>query len=90
MIGPETALERVHRAVWGMLYADDACIVSRTPQGLERMMANLVDVSGAFGLTVSQKKTETMSLPDPTCARSSDRAQRNGVNDTARPRPSST
>ena len=56
MIGPETALERVYRAVWGMLYADDACIVSRTPQGLERMMANLVDVFGAFGLTVSEKK----------------------------------
>ena len=63
MIGPETALECVRRAVWGMLYVDNACILSRTPKGLERMMATLVDVFGAFGLTVSERKTETMSLP---------------------------
>ena len=61
-VGQETAMECVRRAVWGMLYADDACIVSRSPQGLERMMATLVDVFGAFGLTISEKKTETMSL----------------------------
>ena len=30
-VGPETALECVRRAIWGMLYADDACIVSRHP-----------------------------------------------------------
>ena len=64
-VGPETAMECVRRAVWGMLYADDACIVSRSPQGLERMMLTLVEVFGAFGLTVSEKKTETMSLPIP-------------------------
>ena len=29
-VGPETALECVRRAIWGMLYADDACIVSRS------------------------------------------------------------
>ncbi len=28
-VGPETAMECVRRAVWGMLYADDACVVSR-------------------------------------------------------------
>ena len=50
-----------------MLYADDACIVSRLPQGL-KWMATLVDVFGAFGLTVSEKKTETMSLPIPHAA----------------------
>ena len=61
-VGPETAMECVRRAVWGMLYADDACVVSRSPQGLERMMVNLVDVFGAFGLTVAEKKTETLSL----------------------------
>ena len=48
-----------------MLYADDPCIVSRSPQGLERMMATLVDVLGAFGLTGSEKKTKPMSLPIP-------------------------
>ena len=26
--GPESAMDYVRRAVWGMLYADDACIVS--------------------------------------------------------------
>ena len=41
-VGPETAMEYVRRVVWGMLYADDAYIVSRSPQGLERMMATLV------------------------------------------------
>ena len=55
-VGPETAMECVRRALWGMLYVDDACVVSRSPQGLERMMATLVDVFGAFGLTVSEKK----------------------------------
>ena len=28
-MGPEPAMDYVRRAVWGMLYADDACIVSR-------------------------------------------------------------
>ena len=40
--GPETALECVRRAIWGMLYADDACIVSRSTRGLGRMMAVFV------------------------------------------------
>ena len=26
-VGPETVLKCVRRAIWGMLYADDACIV---------------------------------------------------------------
>ena len=30
-MGPESAMDNVRRAVWGMLYADDACIVSRSP-----------------------------------------------------------
>ena len=36
--GSEPAMDYVRRAVWGMLYADDACIVSRSPQGLAKMM----------------------------------------------------
>ena len=51
--------------MWGILFADDTCIMSRSPQGLERIMATLVEVFGAFGLTVSEKKTETMSFPIP-------------------------
>ena len=36
--GPdETLLDRVRRAVWGMLYANDAGIVSRSPAGLAKM-----------------------------------------------------
>ena len=30
-MGPEPAMDYVRRAVWGMLYADDARIVSRSP-----------------------------------------------------------
>ena len=39
------------RAVWGMLYADDTCIiVSRSPHGLAKMMEVIVEVCRAFGL----------------------------------------
>ena len=64
-VDPETALECVWRAVWGMLYADDACIVSRSPRGLGRMMAVFVEAFGTFGLTISESKTETMCMPIP-------------------------
>ena len=64
--GPdETLLDRVRRAVWGMLYAEDAGIVSRSPAGLARMMTVIVEVFGAFGLTVSEKKTETLLMRTP-------------------------
>ena len=59
---PETTMECVPRAIWGMLYADDACIVSRSPRELERMMAVFVEVFGTFGLTISESKTETMCM----------------------------
>ena len=46
-----------------MLYADDTGIVSRSPAGLlARMMTVIVEVFGAFGLTVSEKKTETLLM----------------------------
>ena len=64
-VGPETALECVRRAIWGMLYAGDACIVSRSPHVLGRMMAVFVEVFGAFGLTISKIKTETMCMLIP-------------------------
>ena len=64
-VGPETALECVRRAIWGMLYADDACMVSRSPRGLGRMVAVFVEAFGTFGLTISQSKTETMCMPIP-------------------------
>ena len=64
-VGPEMALECVRRAIWGMLYADDACIVSRSPRGLRRMTAVFVEVFGTFGLTILESKTETMCMPIP-------------------------
>ena len=64
-MGPEPAMDYVRRAVWGMLYADDACIVSRSPQGLAKVMEVIVEVCRAFALTVSVKKTETMCMPPP-------------------------
>ena len=48
-----------------MLYADDAYIVSRSPRALAKMMEVTVHVFDAFGLTVSEKKTETMFMPAP-------------------------
>ena len=56
-------MDYVRRAVWGMLYADDACIVSRSPQGLAEMMEVIVRVCGAFALTVSVNKIEIMHMP---------------------------
>ncbi|CAB1096389.1 unnamed protein product [Ectocarpus sp. CCAP 1310/34] len=45
-----------------MLYADDAGVVSRSAEGLARMMTLIVEVFGEFGLTVSEKKTETLLM----------------------------
>ena len=45
-----------------MLYADDAGIISRSSEGLERMMTVIVTACSAFGLTVSEAKTEIMCL----------------------------
>ena len=46
-------------ALWVMLYADNAGIVSRSPQSLEKMMSIIVRAAGLFGLMVSEPKTET-------------------------------
>ena len=62
-MGPEPAMDYVFRAVWGMLYADYPCIVSRLPQGLAKTMEVIIEVCRAFALTVSAKKTETMCMP---------------------------
>ena len=45
-----------------MLYADDAGSVSKSEEGLAKMMAVIVTVFEAAGLTVSEHKTETMLL----------------------------
>ena len=58
----EGTLEMVRRAVWGMLYADDAGVVSTSPRGLTRMMGVIVVACQKFGLRVSEKKTEVIHL----------------------------
>ena len=48
-----------------MLYADDAAIVSRSLASLVKKMTAVVEVCGAYGLTVTEKKTETMVVSPP-------------------------
>ena len=48
--------------LWGMLYADDAGVVSQSPEQSRKMMRVIVVVCAAFGLTVSEAKTEIMCL----------------------------
>ena len=61
--GEATAEEPVLATpLWGMLYADDAEVVSQSPEQLRKMMGVIVVVYAAFGLTVSEAKTEIMCL----------------------------
>ena len=55
----------VRRAVWGVLYADDAGIVSKPAEELAEMMAVIGPVFGAAGSTASENKTKTMLLQTP-------------------------
>ena len=45
-----------------MPYADDAGISSKSEEGLAKMMAIVVTVFDAAGLSVSEKKADTMLL----------------------------
>ena len=45
-----------------MLYADDAGVVSHSPEQLRKMVGVMVVVCAAFGLIVSEAKTEIMCL----------------------------
>ena len=47
-----------------MLYADDACIVSRSPHRLAKMMEVIVEACRTFALTMSAK-TKAMCTPPP-------------------------
>ena len=44
--------------LWGILYADDAEVVSQSPEQLRKMMGVIVVACAAFGLTVSEAKTD--------------------------------
>lgn len=54
--GNNAKLVEAVRSIWGMLYANDASIVSTPPGSLERMMTIIARVSGRFGLLVSKPK----------------------------------
>lgn len=58
----ETQLEKVRFAVWAVLYADDAGIVWRSPDGLANMMAVVALACLEVGLTVSESESQSMSL----------------------------
>ena len=56
----------IRRSVWCMLYADDAGFVSKSVEGLAKMMIVIVTGFEAAGFTVSETKTETMLRGHPT------------------------
>ena len=62
----------------GMLYADDACIVSRPTRGSEMVMAVIVEVFGALGLTTFQEKGGDHTRADPMYTGNGDRLQHCG------------
>ena len=49
-------------SLWGMIYADDAGVVSRSPKQLRKMIGVIMVVCVALGFTVSEVKTEIMCL----------------------------
>ena len=66
--GEATAGESVlAKPLWGMLYADDAGVVSQSPEQLRKMMGVIVIVCAAFGLAVSEAKTEIMVYARRRC-----------------------
>ena len=61
--GEATAGESVLATpLWGMLYADDAGVVSKSPEQLRKMMEVIVVMCAAFNLAVSETKTENTCL----------------------------
>ena len=61
--GEETARTSVlAKRVWGILYADDAGIASKSLEQLRKTMGVIVVVCVVFGLAVSKTNGETMCL----------------------------
>ena len=48
-------MDYVRRALWGMLYVDDVCIVSRSSRVLAKIMEVMLEICRTFALTVSAK-----------------------------------
>ena len=51
--------------VWGMLYTDDAGLVSKSEEILAKMMIVIVTVIGTADFTVSRMEAETLMLRTP-------------------------
>ena len=82
----EGTLEMVRRAVWGMLYADNAGVVSTSPRGLTRMMCVIVVACQELGLTVSEKRPRQCTCgPIPTQRRTRFELRRQGNGMKRRP-----
>ena len=76
----EGTLKMFRRAVWGMLYAIDAEVVSTTHRGLTRMIDIIVVACQEFELAVLEKKTEAMQLWfHPSTASNVLRMRRQGI-----------
>ena len=61
--GEATAGESVLATpLWGMFYADDAGVVSQSPEQLRKIMGVIVVVCAVFGLDVSETNTEIMGV----------------------------
>ncbi|CAB1101598.1 unnamed protein product [Ectocarpus sp. CCAP 1310/34] len=60
--GKKTTVVTDADALWAVLYADDAAILSRSPESLKKMISVIVHVAGLFGLMVSEPKTEIMCM----------------------------
>ena len=58
--GGKTDVAAVVEEAWGLIYANDAGIASRSAAGLEKTMSVIVRVPGSFGLMVSELKTGIM------------------------------
>ena len=78
-VGPETALKCAQRTVWGMLHADDACIVSRSPHGLERIMAVFLESLPRSWSDHLREQDEGHAHADSACTGNADSLQRHGA-----------
>ena len=66
--GNAEPLDRVRSAVWGVLYADDAGIVSKAAADLAKIMTAVMNVFVTAGLTVLERKAETVLQRKPNQA----------------------
>ncbi|CAH2095422.1 unnamed protein product [Euphydryas editha] len=51
-----------HALITEMMYADELCFVTESPDVLQQLMSNFNESCRKFGLKISVKKTEVMSL----------------------------